>query len=68
MGRPTEYSVDDVVECFEPCSEPLTAAEVAEMLGCARSTAHEKLTLAVEHGRLRSKKPNPTTRIYWREE
>lgn len=65
MGRPTEISVDDVVECVEKAGEPMTAPEVAEILKCSKPTALEKLDLAVEHGRLHGKKPHESCRIFW---
>lgn len=67
MARPTEVSVDDVVECVEKAGEPMTAREVAEILACSRATALEKMDLAVSHGRLHSKKPHPTCRIFWKD-
>lgn len=65
MGRPTEVSVDDVTEAVREAGEPVSAQEVAETLSCAQSTAYEKLMLAVEHGRLRTKLVHENARIYW---
>lgn len=45
--------------------DPLTAPEVAEALGCARRTAHKKLTRLSEQGRLSTKKVGARGRVWW---
>jgi predicted DNA binding protein/GAF domain-containing protein len=45
--------------------EPLTAPEVAEVLGCARRTAHKKLTRLAEQDRLSTKKVGARGRVWW---
>ena len=45
--------------------EPLTAPEVADQLGCARRTAHKKLTRLADSGSLRSKKVGARGRVWW---
>lgn len=56
MGRPLETSTDDVMELFEeePC-EPRNAPEVADLLGCSRSTARKRLEECWEMGLLHRK-------------
>jgi predicted DNA binding protein/putative methionine-R-sulfoxide reductase with GAF domain len=55
-----------VFERQERPGTPLTAPEVAEVLGCARRTAHEKLTRLAEDGTLATKKVGARGRVWWR--
>ena len=55
-----------VFERQERPGTPLTAPEVAEVLGCARRTAHEKLTRLAGDGTLATKKVGARGRVWWR--
>lgn len=44
---------------------PFTASEVAECVGCARRTAHKKLTALAEDGTLETKKVGARGRVWW---
>lgn len=44
---------------------PRTAPEIAEILGCARRTAHEKLTRLAEQDALATKKVGARGRVWW---
>lgn len=60
---------EDVLEVFddrEDRAEPVTAGDVAEELGIARRTAHNKLNRLVERGELGTKKVGARGRVYWR--
>lgn len=46
--------------------EPLTAPEVADRIGCARRTAHKKLTQLTDEGELETKKVGARGRVWWR--
>ena len=54
-----------VFERQDRSGEPLTAPEVAEALGCARRTAHKKLTRLSEQDRLSTKKVGARGRVWW---
>jgi predicted DNA binding protein/GAF domain-containing protein len=54
-----------VFERGEDPSRPLTAPEVAEALGCARRTAHKKLTALAERDDLSTKKVGSRGRVWW---
>ena len=45
---------------------PLTAPEVADRIGCARRTAHKKLTQLTDEGELETKKVGARGRVWWR--
>ena len=58
----------DVLAVFErgdDPSRPLTAPAVAEALGCARRTAHKKLTALADRGDLSTKKVGSRGRVWW---
>ena len=58
----------DVLAVFERQGRdgpPLTAPEVAETVGCARRTAHKKLTRLSERGALATKKVGARGRVWW---
>ncbi|WP_380679082.1 bacterio-opsin activator domain-containing protein [Salinigranum sp. GCM10025319] len=58
----------DVLAVFErggDPSRPLTAPEVAEAVGCARRTAHKKLTSLADRGDLATKKVGSRGRVWW---
>jgi predicted ArsR family transcriptional regulator len=67
----TEQSTTDldaVLAVFERQGRdgpPLTAPEVAEAVGCARRTAHKKLTRLSDRGELSTKKVGARGRIWW---
>ena len=46
-------------------TEPLTAPEVADELGCSRRTALDKLRVLAERGDVRSKKVGGRSRVWW---
>lgn len=67
-GREVEYTESDVIEVFkerEDYAEPLTASEVAELLGCSRRTALNKLHDLQESTDLTSKKVGGRSRVWW---
>jgi len=55
----------DVFARRDDRGEPLTASEVADVLGCSRRTALNKLTDLAGDGRLRSKQVGGRSRVYW---
>ncbi|WP_192918500.1 bacterio-opsin activator domain-containing protein [Salinigranum salinum] len=70
MGTETSpIDLTDVLAVFERqerLGTPLTAPEVADRLGCARRTAHKKLTRLSERGDLSTKKVGARGRVWWR--
>lgn len=72
MGTPgptPTITLQDVLAVFDTQTErtePLTASEVADELGCTRRTAHKKLDALAERGELESKKPGARSRVWWR--
>lgn len=42
----------------------VSAADVADRIGCHQRTARRKCTALVDEGRLRSKKPHPRRKFY----
>ncbi|WP_436927587.1 HTH domain-containing protein [Halosimplex amylolyticum] len=67
-GRETEYTESDVIEVFrdrEDYAEPLTASEVAEVLGCSRRTALNRLHDLQEETDVTSKKVGGRSRVWW---
>lgn len=67
-GPDPDYDIDDVIAVFEeqsdPC-EPRTATEIADLLGCSRSTAYNLLQELNESGVLESKKAGARGRVWW---
>ncbi len=72
MGSNTpSVTLEDVLAVFEQQDRPrapLTAPEVADLVDCARRTAHQKLTTLSEQGELATKKVGARGRIWWRTE
>lgn len=60
------YGDDEIVGALEAAyPEPLSAGEVAEKAGCARTTAHNRLEKLVEEGIVGTKKLGARSRAYW---
>ena len=70
MGGPRRIvTLDEVLASFEQLedpTEPLTATEVADNVGCARRTAYNKLEALVDRDVLRTKKTGASSRVFWR--
>lgn len=67
-GPAPKVTPEDVLDVFaerDDPTEPLTAPEIAEELGCSRSTALDKLTTLGEQGDVRSKKVGGRSRVWW---
>jgi hypothetical protein len=67
-GPAPKVTPEDVLDVFagrDDPTEPLTAPEIAEELGCSRSTALDKLTTLGERGDVRSKKVGGRSRVWW---
>lgn len=63
----TTYSDEAIMETFEEAPIPvLTAVEVAEALGCARTTARKRLEELVDEKRLHRKKVGARGVVYIR--
>lgn len=65
----TEYPVERVLAAFterDDPSEPLSAPEVADILGCDRRTATQKLETLAERDEVRTKKIGARARVWWR--
>lgn len=60
---------EEVLSLFEEgtSSEPLTAREVAEAVGCTRRTAYDRLRTLAARGELRTKKVGARARVWWRD-
>jgi hypothetical protein len=71
MGKPgpqpqvTSEKVLTVFRTLDDPHTPMTASEIATELGCARSTAFEKLSALGEQGRLKTKKVGARGRVWW---
>jgi predicted DNA binding protein/putative methionine-R-sulfoxide reductase with GAF domain len=68
MGIQSTIPPADVLAVFERQATPgtpLTAADVAETLGCARRTAHKKLSRLSDEDRLATKKVGARARVWW---
>lgn len=69
MGEnPSRYDRSEVQQVFadrDDSHEPLTAREVADSLGCHRTTAEGKLHGMDADGRLRTKKIGARARVWW---
>ncbi len=67
-GREPEFELDDVTSVFEAredYAEPLTASEVADVVGCSRRTALNKLDALAEETEITSKKVGGRSRVWW---
>ncbi|QLH77230.1 HTH domain-containing protein [Halosimplex rubrum] len=67
-GRETQYTESDVIEVFRDrtdYAEPLTASEVAEVLGCSRRTALNRLHDLQDETDVTSKKVGGRSRVWW---
>jgi len=67
-GRETQYTESDVIEVFRDrtdYAEPLTANEVAEVLGCSRRTALNRLHDLQDETDVTSKKVGGRSRVWW---
>jgi len=67
-GRETQYTESDVIAVFErrdDYAEPLTAAEIADELGCSRRTALNKLHALQDETDVTSKKVGGRSRVWW---
>jgi biotin operon repressor len=71
MGKPgprPEVTAEDVLDLFrerEDASEPLTAPEVADRLGCSRRTALKRLHALADSGEVVSKKVGGRSLVWW---
>ena len=61
----TPEDVLDVFAARSDAGEPLTAPEIADALGCSRSTALNKLRQLDERDDVRSKKVGGRSRVWW---
>lgn len=67
-GPAPTVTPEDILDVFAARSdptEPLTAPEIADELGCSRRTALDKLTALNERGDVRSKKVGGRSRVWW---
>lgn len=67
-GPAPSVTPEDVLDVFaarDDPTEPLTAPEIADALGCSRSTALDKLHRLEERGDVRSKKVGGRSRVWW---
>jgi len=61
-----KYEDDDVVQALaEAYPEPLTNQEVADRVGCAKATAHNRLHELEEKGVVFTKQPGARSRVWW---
>lgn len=61
-----KYDDDDVVHALaEAYPEPLTNQEVADRIGCAKATAHNRLHELEEDGIVHTKQPGARARVWW---
>lgn len=72
MGNPgptPKVTPADVLAVFEDRadqSEPLTASEIADAVGCSRRTALDKLQALADRGEIESKKVGGRAVVWWR--
>ena len=67
-GPEPEVTEEDVLGVFETrrdASEPLTASDVADALGCSRRTALTRLNDLAERGALEKKQVGARAAVYW---
>lgn len=61
-----KYDDDTVVNALaEAYPEPLTNQEVADRVGCAKATAHNRLHELQEGGIVHTKQPGARARVWW---
>lgn len=61
-----KYSDNDVVQALaDAYPVPLTNQEVADYVGCAKATAHNKLHALEEEGEVFTKKAGAKARVWW---
>lgn len=61
-----KYEDDDVVRALaDAYPEPLTNQEVADRVGCAKATAHNRLHELEEDGIVYTKQPGARSRVWW---
>jgi len=61
-----KYDDDDVVQALaEAYPEPLTNQEVADRVGCAKATAHNRLHELEEEAVVHTKQPGARSRVWW---
>lgn len=61
-----KYSDDAVVQALAAAyPEPLTNQEVADEVGCAKATAHNRLHELKEDGVVNTKEPGARARVWW---
>lgn len=63
-SRVTEEAVLAVFESLPP-GEPYTSSEIADELGCARTTAYKRLQDLAASGKLSTKKVGARGRVWW---
>ncbi|NGM71450.1 HTH domain-containing protein [Natronolimnobius sp. AArcel1] len=72
MGKPgptPDVTLEDVLHVFDERddpTEPLTAPEIAEILGCSRRTVLEKLHTLEDQSTLRGKTVGSRAVVWWR--
>lgn len=67
-GPSPTVTPEDVLEEFrsrDDPNEPLTAPEIADRLGCSRTTALNRLRELAERGDVASKKVGGRSRVWW---
>lgn len=67
-GPSPTVTLEDVLEEFRSRTdpnEPLTAPEIADSLGCSRTTALNKLHELADRGDIASKKVGGRSRVWW---
>lgn len=67
-GPAPAVTPEDVLEVFmerDDDSEPLTAPEIADELGCSRTTALKRLRTLADRGDVASKKVGGRSRVWW---
>lgn len=67
-GPSARIDAEDVLDVFrtrEDESEPLTAPEIADALGCSRRTALDRLHELADSGVVASKKVGGRSRVWW---
>jgi biotin operon repressor len=67
-GPSPTVALDDVLGVFsdrDDSNEPLTAPEIADVLGCSRATVNKRLTELGDRGILISKKVGGRSRVWW---
>jgi predicted DNA binding protein/GAF domain-containing protein len=66
MSEPSRVAATAVLTVLtDDSGTPFTAPEVAERVGCARRTAHKKLTRLADEGVVETKKVGARGRVWW---